>query len=179
MLADPRHSRVVLVNLTRGETLASAGLAARYPGLPLLQAGLGLFAVESIVVGECQSFGKGATDQLMDPITQLDGDVLSIWGDHRFTDTLGSSDTGIIFLGGTWLEEEIFILALQGAERGYDVRLLSDLIPARIEGNRTFVFDRLAVHGILATTVRQTLLEWAVCLDDPLLKQKVRQLLSE
>ncbi|WP_370143426.1 hypothetical protein [Bradyrhizobium elkanii] len=169
---------MVLVNLTRGETLASVGLAARYPGLPLLKAGLELFAVESNVVGECQSFGTGAIEQLMGSTKQLDGDVLSIWRDRRFTDTLGSSDTGIIFLGGTWLEEEIFILAIQGAQRGYDVRLLSDLIRTRVEEDRSLVFDRLAAHGILGTTVRQTLLEWAVCRDDSLLKQRVQQLLS-
>lgn len=178
MLADPRHSRVVLVNLTRGETPASAGLAAHRPSLSLLQAGLELFAVESIQIGERQPSGTEEIEQFMGSMTQLDGDVLSIWSDRRFTDIVGSSDTGIIFFGGSWLEEEIFIVALQGAQRGYDVRLLSDLIRVRVEVDRSLVFDRLAVHGILATTVRQTLLEWAVRLDDPLLKRRVQQLLS-
>ncbi|MBT1516386.1 hypothetical protein KIP88_38745, partial [Bradyrhizobium sp. SRL28] len=80
--------------------------------------------------------------------------------------------------GGSWLEEDIFIAALQAAERGYDVRLLSDLIATRVDADRSLALDRLALHGILATTVRQTLLEWAVYLHDPLLMQKVQQLLS-
>lgn len=178
MLADPRHSRVVLINLTRGEEPASASVAARHVSLSLLQEGLQIFAVASTVIGECSPFGIELTEQVVNSIAQLDGDAFSIWRDRRFTDALGSSDTGIVFLGGSWLEEEIFIVALQGVERGYDVRLLSDLVRARVEADRSLVFDRLAAHGILATTVRQTLLEWAVCLDDPLLKQRVQQLLS-
>ncbi len=111
-------------------------------------------------------------------MTQLDVDAFSIWRDQRFTDNLASCETGIIFFAGSWLEEEIFIAALQAAERGYDVRLLSDLIAVRTGADRSLVFDRLALHGILATTLRQTLLEWAVCLHNPLLMQKVQQLLS-
>jgi hypothetical protein len=167
---------VVLVNLTRGETLGSAGVATRYPNLSLLRAGLELFAVASIVVGEYQPFGTGA--EVTDSVTGLDADVLSIWHDRRFTDALSSSDIGVILLGGSWLEEEITIVALQGVKLGYDVRLLSDLVRARVEEDRSLAFARLAAHGILATTVRQTLLEWAVRLDDALVKQRVQQLLS-
>ncbi|MBO4225299.1 hypothetical protein [Bradyrhizobium neotropicale] len=169
---------MVLINLTRGETPASGGLAARHTGLSLLQAGLDLFALAPIIVDQCQPFGLGVIEQFMNATIQLESDALSIWGDRRFIDTLGSSDAEIIFLGGSWLEEEISIVALQAAERGYDVRLLSDLIQSRSAADRSLVFDRLSVHGVLATTVRQTLLEWAVCLDDPLLKQRVRELLS-
>ena len=178
MLADPRNSRVVLINLTRGESPALDSLAARRVSLSLLQAGQQIFDVASTVVGNCQPFGTELTEKILNSTTQFDGCALSIWRDRRFTDPLGSSDTGIIFLGGGWLEEEIFIVALQGAERGYDVRLLSDLIEARVEADRSLVLDRLALHGIVATTVRQTLLEWAVSLDDPCLIQRVQQLLS-
>jgi hypothetical protein len=179
MLADPRYSRVVLINRTCGETPAlSASLAACRARLSLLRAGLEMFAVPSTVVGECERFENGWTEQLVRSMTQLDVDVLSIWQDQRFVDALVSSETRIIFLGGGWLEEEIFIAALQGAEHGYDVRLLSDIVAARVEADRSLVFDRLALHGILATTVRQTLLEWAVCLNDPLLKKRVQQLLG-
>ncbi|XIA61990.1 hypothetical protein ACFIOY_20025 [Bradyrhizobium sp. TZ2] len=101
-----------------------------------------------------------------------DVDAFSIWHDRRFTDNLASPEGGIIFLGGSWLEEEILIAALQAAERGYDVRLLSDVIAAPTETDRSLVFNRLALHGILATTVRQTLLEWAVHLHDPLFDAK-------
>ncbi|MCA6108048.1 hypothetical protein [Bradyrhizobium cenepequi] len=178
MFADSRHSRVVLINLTRGETPASADLAARHVSFSLLRTGLEMFAVALTLIGECQPFGIKGGQQLVNSMTQLDVDAFSIWQDRRFTDDLASPETGIIFFGGSWLEEEIFIAALQAAERGYDVRLLSDLIAARIDADRSLVFDRLALHGILATTVRQTLLEWAVYLHDPVLTQTVQQLLS-
>ncbi|XIA67619.1 hypothetical protein ACFIOY_19755 [Bradyrhizobium sp. TZ2] len=169
---------MVLINLRRGETPASAGLAARHNSFSLLQTGLEMFTVASTLIGECQPSGIKGGQQLVDSMTQLDLDALSIWHDRRFTDNLASPETGIIFFGGSWFEEEIFIAALQAAERGYDVRLLSDVTAARVEADRSLVFNRLALHGILATTVRQTLLEWAVCLHDPLLTKKVQQLLS-
>jgi hypothetical protein len=111
-------------------------------------------------------------------VSVLDLDGLSLWNDLQFTNSLAASDVGVIFLGGAWLEEEVFITALEGAKLGYDVRLLADLSIARLEGDRPLVFDRLALHGVLTMTVRQALLEWAVCLDDPALKLRVRQLLS-
>ncbi|WP_152535819.1 hypothetical protein [Bradyrhizobium sp. Ai1a-2] len=169
---------MVLINLSRGERLASAGLGARHSSFSLLQTGLEMFAVASIAIGECQPAGIEVRQQLVHSMMHLDVDALSIWQDHRFTDNLASAQTSIIFFAGSWFEEEIFIAALQAAERGYDVRLLSDLIAARVDGDRSLVLDRLALHGILPTTVRQMLLEWAVCLDDALLKQKVQQLLS-
>ncbi|MCA6111298.1 hypothetical protein [Bradyrhizobium cenepequi] len=169
---------MVLINLSRGETPASADLAARHSSFSLLQTGLEMFAVASIAIGECQPVGIEVRQQLVHAMMQLDVDAISIWQDRRFTDNLASAHTGVILFGGSWLEEEIFIAALQAAERGYDVRLLSDLIAARVDGDRSLVLDRLALHGILPTTVRQMLLEWAVCLDDALLKQKVQQLLS-
>jgi hypothetical protein len=178
MLADPRDSRVVLINLTRGGRLATGDPAARHLSLSLLQAGLDVFAVASTVVGHAEPFGGQGAGQRVCSITQLGVDALSIWDDPRFTDSLTSPETGIIFVGGSWLEEDIFIAAVQAAEQGYDVRVLSDLVAARVETDRLLVFDRLALHGILPTTVRQTLVEWAVCLADPALKRTVRQLLS-
>jgi nicotinamidase-related amidase len=136
-----------------------------------------MFAVPTTVIGECEPFENRCNEQLVRSMTQLDVDALSIWQDQRFADALASSETRIIFLGGGWLEEEVFIAALQGAEHGYDVRVLSDVVVTHVQADRPLVFDRLALHGILATTVRQTLLEWAVYLNDPLLKKKVQQLL--
>ena len=81
-------------------------------------------------------------------------------------------------IGGRADSHAKVIAALEGARLGYDVRVLADLTVARVEADRSLVLDRLALHGVLATTVRQTLLEWAICLDDPILKQRVLQLLS-
>jgi nicotinamidase-related amidase len=108
----------------------------------------------------------------------VDGDGLSLWRNEGLTTSLAASNAGVIFLGGAFLDEDVFITALEGVKLGYDMRLLADLSLARREADRSLVLDRLALHGVITTTVRQALLEWAVCLDDPLLKQKVRKLLS-
>src|SRR5882762_10621980 len=56
MLADPRHSRVVLVNLTRGEPIDSsiAFAARRRASLSLLPIAVDMFGVAVTVVGEYQ-----------------------------------------------------------------------------------------------------------------------------
>lgn len=176
MLADPRNSRVVLVNPTRGETAATSKGVARAATLSLLQAGANLFGTELIVVGEVQS--SQIPEQVARSLKQVNTSGLYFWDDQRFAEALEASTAGAIVLGGAWLEEDVFIAALEAARRGYDVRLLSDLTTPRVEADRALVLDRLALHGVLATTVRQLLLEWAVFLNDPILKQDVRQLLS-
>jgi len=178
MLADPRHSRVVLINLTRGEraNVTAEFAARRRTSLTLLPFCQEMFAVGQTAVGEYEP--SQLAEQVADSIATLHIDDLSLWRDQRFTDSLVASNTGVIFLGGAWLEEEIFIAALEGVRRGYDVRLLADLSIPRLEADRSLVLDRLALHGVLTTTVRQALLEWAVCLDDASLTQRVRQLLS-
>ncbi|WP_024512715.1 isochorismatase family protein [Bradyrhizobium sp. ARR65] len=167
---------MVLINLMRDQMPAHTAVIGA--GLSLLQAGLQMFNVSSILVGKCQPLDIEPDQAAMDLITQLEVNAFSIWRDRRFTDGLASAQASVLFFGGSWLEEEIFISALQAAERGYDVRLVSDITTARAEADRSFVLDRLALHGILATTVRQMLLEWAVCLGDPVLLQKVQELLS-
>jgi hypothetical protein len=178
MLADPRHSRLVLINPSRGEGGAgSAEFAARWQeSLSLLPAAHEIFGVGVYAIGEHDP--AQWSQRLALSITLLEGDGLSLWRKERFTEPLAASDVGVVVLGGAWLEEEIFIAALEGVRLGHDVRLLADLSIARREADRSLVLHRLALHGVLATTVRQALLEWAVCLDDPILKQRVQQLLS-
>jgi hypothetical protein len=111
-------------------------------------------------------------------VTVLDVDGLALWSDQKFIASLAASDIGVIVLGEAWLEEEIFIAALEAVKLGCDVRVLADLSIARLEVDRSLVLDRLALHGVLTMTVRQALLEWAMFLDDPVLRQSVQQLLS-
>ncbi|MHC2535230.1 isochorismatase family protein [Bradyrhizobium diazoefficiens] len=100
------------------------------------------------------------------------------WKDERFVRRMAQDEYRFLYLAGAWLEEDVLITALEGAARGYDIRLLSDLSAARREAERKPMFDRLVLHGMLVTTVRQTLLEWAVCLGDSGLVEQIRQLLK-
>jgi hypothetical protein len=178
MLADPRYSRLVLINPGRGEPGAvSAEFAARWrESLSLLPTAFEILGVGMHAIGEYDL--AQLPEALAPSIAPLDGDGLSLWRNERFTASLAASNAGVIFLGGAFLEEEVFIAALEGVKLGYDVRLLADLSMARREADRSLVLDRLALHGVLTTTVRQALLEWVVCLDDPNLKQRVLELLS-
>ncbi|MCA6121277.1 hypothetical protein J6500_05065 [Bradyrhizobium sp. WSM 1704] len=178
MLADPHQSCILLVNLTRGvDAAASAVLVThRDKCLSLLVGCRGLFNVRQIALGECEA--GLLPDPVAASIEHLDADVFSLWADPRIAGYLATSDIGTVFLGGSYLEEDVLIAALQGAGYGYDVRILADLSIARSEIDRPLLLDRLAQHGIVATTMRQAALEWAVSLGDAAIIRKVRELLS-
>jgi hypothetical protein len=178
MLADPRHSRLVLINPARvGSHAASGEFIARWrESLALLPAVFEILGVGVHAIGEYDAALWPA--ELAHSISPLEGDGLSLWRNERFKTSIATSNIGVIFLGGAFLEEEVFIAALEAVRLGYDVRLLADLSVARSQADRSLVLDRLALHGVLATTVRQALLEWAVCLDDPNSTQRVIKLLS-
>jgi hypothetical protein len=178
MLADPRHSRLVLINPTRGEpgSVSSEFVARWRESLSLLPGAFEILGIGVHAIGDCDL--AQLPEGLAPAITLLDGDTLSLWRNARFTTSLAASNIGVVFLGGAFLEEEVFIAALEGLRLGYDVRLLADLSMARRKADRSLVLDRLALHGVLTTTVRQTLLEWAVRLDDASLIQRVLKLLS-
>ncbi len=178
MLANPGHSRVILLNPARSELgeVSAELVARRIESLSLLPAAQELFGVAVWAIGEYQS--AQVPERLREITSVLDVGALSLWNDQRFTTSLAASNVGVICLGGAWLEEEVFIAALEGARLGYDMRMLTDLSIARREGDRSLVLDRRALHGVLAMTVRQALLEWAVCLNDPVVKRSVQQLLS-
>ncbi|MET3996321.1 hypothetical protein ABID65_007997 [Bradyrhizobium sp. S3.9.2] len=114
MLADPRQSRVVLLNLARGST---AGVAERFPvrcggSLTLLPVCHEILGAKSIAVGEY------LTDllpvEVAASIEHLKSDALSPWRDPGFSAHFAEADVGIIFLGDGFLEEEVLIAALEG-----------------------------------------------------------------
>jgi hypothetical protein len=178
MLANPHNSLLVLINPTRGGSHAASGefVARRRESLGLLPAVFEILGVGVHVIGEYDAAQLPA--EVAHSITPLEGDGLSLWRNEQFRTSIATSKVGVIFLGGKFLEEEVLIAALEAVRLGYDVRVFTDLSVARSEADRSLVTDRLALHGVLTTTVRQALLEWAVSLDDPDAIQKVIKLLS-
>ena len=85
----------------------------------------------------------------------------------------------MLYLGGAWLEEEVLIAALSAARIGYDTRVFSDLSVLRSLLDRTPALDRLTQHGILTTTVRQTLMEWSRGVADHELARRLRAMLEQ
>ena len=177
MLADPRNSCLVFLNLTRGGRVADQAMDLRRAGsLALLPVCRDVFGVPQIAIGDYDQ--SLLTDQITASIMHLDVDALSLWRDPRVVAELTEAGAGVVFLGGTFLEEEVLIAALEGARCGYDIRLLSDLSVDRHEADRPLVLARLAQHGVLATTIRQALLEWAAALGDNAISQRILGLLS-
>lgn len=178
MLADPRHSCIVFLNLTRGTASApmESVLENRHGSMALLPICREIFAISQLAVGEYDR--EAVPGHIAAAIEHIDVDPLCLWQESSFAERLSGANAMAIFLGGAFLEEEVFLAALEGARRGYDIRLLSDLTTARIESDRTLVLNRLAHHGVLATTIRQALLEWALSMNDPTVVKKVRQFLS-
>ena len=175
MLAHPRQSVVVILNPGRAYADAPEG-DAHGISLALLEAGCRLFGVTPLAVGDGEPQAPAAgTLQVFERIP-LDG--LVPWKDPSFVERMAQDNLRFLYVAGAWLEEDVLVAALEGAGRGYDTRLLSDLSAARRESERKPVFDRVGLHGMLVTTVRQTLLEWAVCLGDSGLMQEIRQLLK-
>lgn len=178
MLADPRQSRVVLLNLARG-SVAGEGKAFAircFDAQALLPVCRDLLGAKLIAFGEYRPSSLSA--EVAATIEHFESEALSPWRDPAFAAHLADADVGIVFFGGLYLEEDVLIAAIEGASRGYEVRLLSDLAFARREGDRQIVVNRLAHHGIITTTVRQTLFEWAMTCNDRALTLRIQQLLS-
>jgi hypothetical protein len=177
MLADPRHSRIVLLNMTRRDGAEPDASSLRYSReLSLLPVCQDVFGVPKIAVGEYER--ALLPQEVTLAIEHLAIDGLSLWRNPQLVERLPNSDVGVIFLCGAFLEEEVLLAALEGARSGYDIRLIWDLSLAGCEADRPIVLARLAHHGIIASTIRQTLLEWAAALGDQVVSRKIQELLS-
>jgi hypothetical protein len=84
-----------------------------------------------------------------------------------------------LYFGGLWLDEDVLMAALSAQTEGFDVRVLLDLSIARDEFCRSSAIVRLNQHGILLTTTRQTVLEWAISSQDANLRAKLKALLAD
>jgi hypothetical protein len=171
MLANPGGSRVVFINIAREPQDDPDATTFRFATLSLLMRGLALLGVPALAAGETEAVEACAS------VVRLDADPLMIWHNDGFTSHLADPAVAIVYLAGAWLEEELVLAALEGVELGYDVRLFADLSLPRFAVERDIALRRLEQHGIILTSVRQTLLEWALAIDDETLRAAIRSLL--
>ena len=108
----------------------------------------------------------------------LSGDAVNFWRDEDVTDRLGPPETQAVHIGGAWLEEDILVAALSAVRIGYDTRVLLDLSIARSLFDRASALDRLTPHGVLMTTVRQTVIEWSLSSPNIDIAGQLRELLA-
>ena len=92
----------------------------------------------------------------------LAGDTVNVWRDMDVSDRLGPPDTHVLYCGGAWLDEDVLVAALSAVQIGYDTRVLVDVSIARTQFDRAWALERLEQHGVLMTTVRQTMVEWSL-----------------
>ena len=175
MLANPGGSRVLFINIARRPLEASETTPARAVTLSLLLRGIVLLGVPAFAAGETES-GLATNDAGAD-VLPLETDPLTIWRDGGFNSNLADPAIGIVYLAGAWLEEELVLVAIEGVELGYDVRLFADLSLPRFAVERDIALRRLEQHGVILTSVRQTLLEWTLTTEDESLRAEVQSLL--
>jgi hypothetical protein len=109
----------------------------------------------------------------------LSGDAVNFWRDEEVTDRLGPPEIQVVYVGGAWLEEHILVAALSAVRIGYDTRVLLDVSVARSLFDRTSALERLTQHGVLMTTVRQTVIEWSLSALDHNIGQQLREILPQ
>ncbi|MGY3697626.1 hypothetical protein ACVIGA_007706 [Bradyrhizobium sp. USDA 3240] len=176
MLADPRHSRVLLIHPARCVAYEVAQYSEEWlSSMSLLSAAHDIFGIRTCVVGANDATGLAESDTFF---SVADVDPWRLWRDGSDALSFATGEAGIVFLGGAWLEEDVLIAALEAGAQGYDVRVLADLSVPRREADRPLAFNRLALHGIPTMTVRQALLEWALSCGGPAAMGRVGQLLS-
>jgi hypothetical protein len=109
----------------------------------------------------------------------IPNDPVNLWRNQDVIDRLGPPETQVLYLGGAWLEEEVLIAALSAARIGYDTRVFTDVSVLRSLLDRTPALDRLAHHGVLTTTVRQTVMEWSLTATNEDLARRLRVMLDQ
>jgi hypothetical protein len=160
MLANPKTSGVILLNLARAVGRSDALSARRHGSLLILAEAAARHGVEPLVVGECAAPSVPAT--LISSAVQLDGDKLELWHRQNIPALLPSPDIGTVYFGGAWLEEDVLFACIRGVEIGYDVRILVDLCDVHHPLERCPALHRLVQHTVLISTVRQMLCEWTL-----------------
>jgi hypothetical protein len=100
MLANPHHSRLVLINPGRKEPIGTPTefLARRHESLSLLRSGLGMFGLTADVAGEYQV--EHIPAGLVQFLNAIDLDALSFWQELPFTQSVVAQDVAVVFLGG-------------------------------------------------------------------------------
>lgn len=85
----------------------------------------------------------------------------SLWAETPLGLALAETSRTSLLICGYWLEEGITFTALNALGEGYDIFLLTDASPPLEVGERHMAILRLVQAGIVPTTTRQALREWA------------------
>ena len=90
----------------------------------------------------------------------------SAWAETPLGLALAKASRTSLLICGYWLDENVTFSALNALGEGYDVFLLTDASPPLDVGERHMAILRLVQAGIVPTTTRQALREWATEIAD-------------
>jgi Isochorismatase family len=88
------------------------------------------------------------------------GDGGSSWSDSSLAVALAGQTREALILCGFWIETSVTFIALPALASGFDVFIIMDATPARVEDARRAAVDRLLQAGAVPTTTRQLVAEW-------------------
>ncbi|MGE0852645.1 MAG: isochorismatase family protein [Hyphomicrobiaceae bacterium] len=88
------------------------------------------------------------------------------WAETPLGLALAQASRTSLLICGYWLDECVTFTALNALGEGYDIFLLTDASPPLDEGERHMAILRLVQAGIVPTTTRQALREWAAEIAD-------------
>ena len=90
----------------------------------------------------------------------------SPWAETPLGLALAKASRTSLIICGYWLDECITFTALNALGEGYDIFLLTDASPPLDAAERHMAILRLVQAGIVPTTTRQALREWAADISD-------------
>jgi Isochorismatase family len=145
---EPRHEdRDVDVVTSRDRILQAAALC----GIPAF------LAVRDLEIADCDQSAKPARHhQVYTP--PMPGDP---WGESPLGLALARASRLSLLICGYWLDECITFTALNALAEGYDTYLVTDASPTLDVADRHTAILRLVQAGVVPTTTRQAIREWA------------------
>jgi len=108
--------------------------------------------------------GLGGTPQ---PRIHVLGNTGSSWSNSGLAAALADDHRASLILCGFWLETTVTFVALPALASGFDVFVLTDLTPARVDEARESATHRLVQAGIVPITSHQLVAEWIEVSTDP------------
>jgi hypothetical protein len=93
------------------------------------------------------------------PIHDL-GNSGSSWPNSGLAAAIAGQAREALILAGFWIETSVTFIALPALATGFDVFILMDATPARVQDARAPAVDRLLRAGAVPTTTRQLVAEW-------------------
>lgn len=100
------------------------------------------------------------------------------WSNSGLATALAATKRGSLAICGFWLETKVSFFALCALSAGFDVFLVTDAAPSRVQAAREPSIARLLQAGVTTTSSHQLLAEWAEQSSDPALRAGLAALVA-